>query len=195
MDNEFRLIRELGKSMHKKHTMHELSKKTRIPYATLYRAVKKMKEIITTERIGKAKTIELNLENQSIKSYLAVSSDKERKEYLEEQPIIKKIWGEQKTREIIALFGSYASKTQTEKSDIDLLIINKDGKKTIHFAKYETLFRIKINPVFITKKEFTKMLQEKNENIGKQALKNHVVLNNPEEFWELAINGIQQRRI
>jgi len=93
------------------------------------------------------------------------------------------------------LFGSYAKKKETEKSDIDIMIINKDGKKTISFSKYELLFKIQINPVFITKNEFRLMLREENENIAKQALHNHIVLNNPDKFWENVLNAIQQRAI
>ena len=34
------------------------------------------------------------------------------------------------------------------------------------------------------------MLKEKEENVGKQVLKNHIILNNPEHFWEMVLNGI-----
>ena len=68
------------------------------------------------------------------------------------------------------------------------LIINKDGKKTISFSKYEILFKKKINPIFITKPEFTQMLREKEENVGKQVLKKHIILYNPESFWGCVLN-------
>ena len=70
------------------------------------------------------------------------------------------------------------------------MIINKEGKKDISFSKYELLFKTKINPIFITKKEFKLMLKDKEENIGKQALYDHIILNNPQEFWECVFNGI-----
>ena len=34
------------------------------------------------------------------------------------------------------------------------------------------------------------MLKDKDENVGKQALKGHIILNNPEEFWGLVLNGL-----
>ncbi|MEK6886574.1 MAG: nucleotidyltransferase domain-containing protein [Nanoarchaeota archaeon] len=83
------------------------------------------------------------------------------------------------------LFGSYAKKTQKETSDIDILIINKKGDKNISFSKYEVLFKKHINPIFITKEEFKNMINEKDENVGKQALRSHIILNNPEKFWEM----------
>ena len=83
------------------------------------------------------------------------------------------------------LFGSYAKGHPRDDSDIDLLVINKIGDRSINFSKYELLFKKKINPIFITKSEFVKMLKDSEENVGKQALKDHIILNNPESFWRL----------
>jgi len=188
MDNKLKIINYLGKHINEEHTMHKLSKLLKIPYATFYRTIKEMKDIVIKKQIGKAYIITLN-KNQ-IKSYLIVSSIEEKKEYLEKHPIINKISKEIQTKDMLLLFGSYAKKTQTEKSDIDLLIINKDGKKTITFSKYELLFKIKINPIFITKNEYKQMLKENQENLGKQVLKDHIILNNADEFWGETLNAI-----
>ena len=182
MDNKHKIINYLGKNQSKRYTMHELSKELDIPYASFYRTIGLMKDLLIIEEVGKSKVISLNKNNLIVKSHLIVSSDEERKEYLQKHPIINKIYQELNTDAIVVLFGSYAKRTQTEKSDIDLIIINKDGKKSISFSKYETLFRIKINPISITKKEFKLMLKDKEENVGKQALYNHIILNNPEAF-------------
>ena len=195
MDNKHKIVNHLGKNQNKRYTMHELSIELKIPYASFYRTIESMKDLLVIEEVGKSKVIALNRQNPVIKSHLIVSSDEERKEYLRKYPIIKKIYQELKTKEIVVLFGSYAKKTQTAKSDIDLMIINKGGKKSISFSKYELLFKIKINPIFITKREFKLMLKDKEENVGKQALYSHIILNNPESFWECVLNGIRQRRI
>lgn len=186
MDNKFKIIAYLGKNMGNAYTMHELSKAINIPYATFHRTIKAMKDFIIVKKVGKSKTIMLNTENKVITSYLSVSSEEEKNEYLRKQPILAKITSETKTEDIMLLFGSYAKNHQKETSDIDILIINKKGDKTVSFSKYEILFKKHINPIFITKNEFKNMLKEKEENIGKQALKNHIILNNPEEFWRLA---------
>jgi len=171
--------------------MHELSQLLKIPYATFYRTIQVMDDVLVVKAVGKAKTIKLNVDNPVIKSHLIISSDEERKEFLHNQPIIKKIESELNTKEIVVLFGSYAKKTQHEKSDIDLLIINKDGRKSISFSKYELLFKKKINPIFVTKKEFELMLKDKEENVGKQALNSHIILNNPEDFWGCVFHAIR----
>ncbi len=190
MDNKHKIINYLGKHLNKKYTMHELSKELSIPYASFYRTISSIKDLLIIEEVGKSKIIMLNKQNKVVKAHLVVSSDEERKDYLKNYPIIRKIYQELDTEDIIVLFGSYAKKTQTWRSDIDLLIINKDGKKSISFSKYELLYKIKINPIFITKKEFKLMLKDKEENVGKQALYSHIILNNPEGFWECVFNGI-----
>jgi predicted nucleotidyltransferase len=191
MDNKYKIINFLGKNLGKFYTMHELSKLLKIPYATFYRTAQEMSDLLVIEVVGKSKTVKLNSELPIIKAHLIVSSDEERKEFIKNQPIIKKVESELNTKEIVILFGSYAKKTQHEKSDIDLLVINKEGSKSISFSKYEILFKKKINPIFVTKKEFELMLKDKEENVGKQALKSHVVLHNPEEFWECVLNAIR----
>ena len=190
MDNKHKIINHLGKHPNEKYTMHELSRELNIPYASFYRTINSIKDLLIIEEVGKSKIISLDKQNKVVKSHLVVSSDEERKDYLIKYLIIRKIYQELNTEDIVVLFGSYAKKTQTEKSDIDLLIINKDGKKSISFSKYELLFRIKINPIFVTKKEFKLMLKDKEENVGKQALYSHIILSNPEGFWECVSDGV-----
>ena len=146
-----------------------------------------MPDLIIKTRRGQAYLIEIEANNQVVKSYLAIASEEQKKEYLKRQPIIKKIVSELNIDDVVVLFGSYAKNTSAEQSDIDLLIINSSGKKTVSFSRYETLFKKKINPMFITFQEFKKMLKDKEENVGKQALKYHIILNNPEKFWECAL--------
>ena len=188
MDNKLKMINYLGKNK-KKFTMHELSSLIHIPYATFHRTISKMPGLIVKQKAGKATLIELN-STPIIKSYLAVSSEEEKKEFLKKSPLISKISSEIESNDIVILFGSYAKRTENKKSDIDLMVINKNGNKSLSFSKYEILFKKKINPIFITEREFKQMLKEKEENVGKQALSNHIILNNPEKFWELTLNGI-----
>jgi len=189
MDNNLIIINYLGKHIRERFTMHQLSKLLKIPYASFYRTIQQMKDILVIEAIGKSKVISLNISNLVVKSYLTISSDEEKKMFLAKQPMIRKISNELNAKDIVVLFGSYAKGKESEKSDIDIMVINQDGKKSISFSKYELLFRKKVNPIFISKKEFTKMLNEREENVGKQALKDHVILNNPEGFWGCVLDA------
>jgi|SRR3989344_1132213 len=189
MDNTLKIINYLGKNFGKSFTMHELSKSINIPYATFHRTINKMNGLVKIQAIGKAKTVNLNTDNAVIKSYLTISSEEEKNDFLKKQPVISKIASELNTEDIVMLFGSYAKGTERGSSDIDLLIINKSGEKTISFSKYEVLFKKKIDPIFLTYKEFIGMLKDNFENVGKQALKGHIILHRPENFWECVLNG------
>ncbi|MFH1915741.1 MAG: nucleotidyltransferase domain-containing protein [Nanoarchaeota archaeon] len=187
-----KIINFLGKHPEDEFSMHELSHLLHIPYATFYRYVKRMieQEVLKVRTVGRSKVIKLNLSHPILKAHLTSSSFEEMQEFIRSQPLIRKIVRELKTGGIILLFGSYAKRKQTEKSDIDILIINKDGKKSVSFSKYELLFKKEINPIFVTKKEFKRMLKDKEENVAKQALKDHIILHDPEGFWQCVLNGI-----
>tara|TARA_Y100000031_G_C8061263_1_gene310734 strand:+ start:58 stop:630 length:573 start_codon:yes stop_codon:yes gene_type:complete len=190
MDNKHKIVNHLGKNIERSYTMHKLSKLLHIPYASFYRTIQKMKDLLIIETVGKSKTIKLNKNNPVVKAHLIVASDEERKEFLKKNKIIKLIAKELDTKDVVVLFGSYAKGKHTDRSDIDFLIINRDGKKSLSFSKFELLYKKEINPMFITKQEFKNMLKDKEENVGKQALKGHVILNNPEGFWGYVLNGI-----
>ena len=191
MDNKLRIVNFLGKNLEQAFTMHSLSKLVRIPYATFYRVINAMKDLVMLNQVGKAKTVQLNKNNLLTKNYLIISSQEERDEFLKKQPLLKKIVDElQAGNYSILLFGSYAKGTQTQKSDIDLIVINKSGEKMPSFSRYETLFKVTINPFYFTPKEVIAMLKDKEENVMKQALKNHILLYNPEMFWN-TVYGIR----
>lgn len=189
MDNKLRIINYLGKHLGRSFTMLELSRAAGVAYATFYRTLQRMKELVNVHKVGKATIVALNTDNALVKPYLAISSEEEKKMFLKRQPILSKIVSEFKTTDVVVLFGSYAKGSATERSDIDLLIINREGKKSLSFSRYELLFGKKINPIFVTKGEFIRMLRDSNENVGKQALECHVILNNPEIFWEDVLHG------
>lgn len=190
MNNSNKTLLFLAKNKYKQYSMNEVSKTLQIPYATFYRTVEKLNDLLTKKIIGPTRLITINKENETIIAHLTIASSEEKEEFLKKQVKIKQLIKEINTKEIVLLFGSYAKETQTKKSDIDLLIINNKGEKTISFSKYELIFNIEINPIYITKKEFKQMMQDKEENVGKQALKNHIILNNPQKFWEETINAI-----
>ncbi len=192
MNNEQKLVLYLGKNFGQGFTTHNLSIKLDIPYATFYRLINRLRdsELLSFNKVGRAEVVSLNVENDIIVNYLAVSSDIERIKYLEEVKLISKIYESiVNCRDIVVLFGSYASKKFKKKSDVDILIINGDGKNSVSFYKYELLFDIKINPICVSRKEFVIMLKDNEENLGKQVLKNNIVLNKPNDFWRLVYSG------
>ena len=200
MINFLKIINFLGKHYSEEYTMHELSNILKIPYATFYRQVDMMTssncKILNIKEIGKSKVVKLNLNHPIIKSHLANSSFDEMQDFLQKNVLIKKLAHEICNKNlgndhIILLFGSYAKNKETEKSDIDILVINKKGNNTLSLSTFELLYKKKVNPICLTKKEFQNMLIDKDENIAKQALKDHIILYNQEEFWGCFLDAIR----
>ncbi|MFW6272238.1 MAG: nucleotidyltransferase domain-containing protein [bacterium] len=191
MDNKYKVVLFLAKK-NESYTLHELSKQVKIPYTTLLRVVEELTDVTTIIVKGKAKLIQIKW-NDITTSMLVVASFEEKKEFLKKHPLIKKI--SEQVQDVALVFGSYAKGTQTKNSDIDLITINAKGEKSVSFSNLEILYDIKINPMFFTKKEFKLMLQDKEENVVKQALKNHVLINGFKEFWEDVKNAISKRTL
>ena len=62
MDNKLKIINYLGKNQ-KGYTMHELSRNLNIPYASFYRTVQQLKDLLLIEPVGKSKVLKLNMNN------------------------------------------------------------------------------------------------------------------------------------
>lgn len=185
MDNIGKILHYLAKTGDM-FTLHELSKLTGIPYATFYRTVKKMGKLVNIISKGQSKLITLNW-NELTRAHLVLASGEQEREALKKNPLLKQL--DEKAKGIVLIFGSYANNTQTNKSDVDVMVINENGKKTIKFRDLELLYDKEINPIFFSKEEFVAMLQDKEENVAKQALKNHILLSGFENFWKLVENG------
>ena len=192
MDNWLKIVNFLGKNINRSFTIRALSLNSGVAYATTYRLIKRFSKYSThlIKTVGRAETISLDPNSKTLINFLAISSQNEKFNYLLKKPLIKSINNKLFDKDIVLLFGSYAKNKETEKSDIDLLIINKKGEKTTSFKKEELLFNKKINPIFVSSKEFKEMLKDEEENVGKQALKNHIILRGFNKFWELVLNGI-----
>ena len=179
------LYNHLAKHATSEFTMLYLSRLLDIPYSSLRRAVGKLGDKVVHERKGHANCVRIYTQHSDIIPYAAVASIEARDVFLKKYPLFKKVSKVCTKKDIMLLFGSYADGTQQPNSDIDLLIINKNGKRTIDFRSIEVLFDVSVHPLFISTLEMKKMLQDDHENVGKQALKKHILLTNPIAFWEI----------
>ena len=191
MNNLSKICWILGKNISLELSIREISQKAAVPYTTAYRLINKNKELFKIREQAGVKFCSLKLEDKIIKNYLAIAEREKTEEHLKKYPELFQL---KKNLPIgdytLILFGSRASEKQREKSDVDLCIINKDGKKNINFSSFETLYRLEVNPIFFTKREFIQMLKEKEVNVGKEILKNHIILYNENYFWEVVWNAI-----
>lgn len=192
MDSLLKLLWTLGKNIPSSLTIRQLATDAKVPYATTHRTIDKNKKLFTIVRKGNIKLCSLNLEDPITKNYLILAERQQAEKFLEKNPKLNILRKElPKGDYTFILFGSRAEEQQREKSDIDICIINKEGSKNIKLSKYELLFKLEINTIFLSKNEFTKMLKEKEHNLAHEIIKKHIILYGEEYFWNILFeNGI-----
>jgi len=199
VNTENRLFSYFGTRIAEEKTIRQISIEASIPYMTLSRIVKKMEKMnmLKTRKAGKSILCKLNISNQLTKQYLIIASESSKNQIIEKKPIIRKI-AESITdaKDISAvLFGSYAEGKEQRHSDIDLAFITdkKSDAKNIQdcLKAIEQIHEIEINTLTFTKRQFKDMLTAKEENVGKQILNKHIILCNPELFWNIVYGALQ----
>jgi predicted nucleotidyltransferase len=158
-----------------------------INYRIAHEKIKTLEKegLIKTEKAGKALLCSL-AKKYDEKIYLA--ENLRRKELLKNKDfeIILKRFKEAKQNYILLLFGSYAKRTQTKHSDIDLLAITENDKEIIEIS--ETIPK-KIHLTTTTYKNFINMIKLKDINVGNEAQKNNIILIGIEEYHRLIENA------
>lgn len=192
MDNLLILIQALGRNLNDEVTIRQLSKESGVPYTTAYRLIKNNKGIFIINTKGNIKLASLNLKDDITKNYLVLGERKAAESFIKKRPLFKVLKKElPKGDYSLILFGSRAEGAYRKKSDVDLCVINKDGRKNIKFSKFELLFKLEVNPIYLKDKEFKQMLKEEEQNLAKEIIKKHIILYGEEYFWNLIWkNGI-----
>jgi len=97
------------------------------------------------------------------------------------------------TDDVLMVIGSYAKKKQNKHSDVDMIVITPekafDKQKLIENLTL-TLFP-PIHPVVFTRKDFIDMLLSTEENLGKEAFRNHLLYRNQKVYYELVKEAIK----
>lgn len=199
MNNTEKLFRYFCLNFNKEETIRQISIETRISYMTLNRIVKKLEKenLIITKKVGNSVLCSLNINNDITKYHLILASDSFRNDFIIKKPLIKKIAGILKDSldadSSAILFGSYASGKEQKHSDIDIAFISEKEIKKLKegFRALEQIHSIEINFMQFSKEQYLEMLKSERENVGKQILKNHVILKNPELFWNLVYEAVK----
>lgn len=179
--------------------VREMAKLIKKSHVTLLPHLKALEEdkILISKTIGKNKQYSLNFENIITKNYLTLSETITTTAFLEEIFLTKKI-----TKEIfnlnlsgtIILFGSYAKRTFKDDSDIDLFYLEQIADKEINNIKSigKTYGKV-INVKKSTLKNFESALRKKDPLII-EIIKNHIILQNPEQFINALWRFYDERR-
>ncbi len=175
---------------HKEASIRQISRDLKIDYKNTYVQIQnlKKKNIISIKPIGKANLITLTSELHP----LIFQAEYERKEALNKDLKLVDEYFERNLSTkfyVLLLFGSYAKKTHTKHSDIDLFFITPQDleKETIEkeINKVAAMIPLKLHLNIFTEKEFISMKNSKLPTVGSEAIKNNIILHGVETYYQL----------
>jgi len=154
-------------------------------------------DVITKEKVGNIIVYRLNINSQKALNYTGFIAEyitwhskwiplSDLNEFISKVP----------TRLFITLItGSYAGNKQTEKSDIDVIIICDNALETKKiYAELDNAASLNIPNIHLyvfKEKEFLEMLHDKSENYGKEAARNNLIFNGGQEYYSILAEAIQ----
>jgi len=139
--------------------------------------------ILKVEQEGRNKKYYLNLDNPTTKGYIREVESAKAMTYIGENFLFKKLLYEFPPTDFretpVILFGSYAKGSYTDKSDIDILILETDRAKKIE--KFLKEFGERHNKSIQIQKMAQKAFENglrKRDALVLEVVKDHIVLNN-----------------
>lgn len=194
------IVKFLSENINKKFTQVQIAKgigKGK-SYKNVRESIKELVKygVIDTEGVGPYVLCSLDIDEPATIVYVAFAEHSKKYAIYKKAADIKEIC-ERLINQIkshtpffaMLLFGSYAKGTFHEKSDIDLIILiekkyHDDIKREI--SSLQSIYAKKINAFAMSKSDYESMLASKEEvNIGKESLKNHVLLYSAEIYYQI----------
>ncbi len=179
------ILRMLIENPDKDYTIRQISLKRNINYKSAYYAVMKLKNegIVDIKFLGNSSIVRFNFNfNESV----FIVENWRKKDFLKNKNFLvlyKRIKEIENPFFISIVFGSFANKTSTRGSDVDICTISNENLEEL-----ETIFNttpLNIHHVKFTSDEFLKMLKTNEFNVSKEIVKNKIILKGVEEFYEL----------
>jgi predicted nucleotidyltransferase len=189
-----------------KYTVRKLSLLTKSSYDATYRHVHYLikENALKVEKVGAYSYVSVNFESNLARKIIEKVSLSKTEIFLKKDIITKKLLEElikqfkdALPNELLSmiLYGSYARGTQTEQSDIDLLIVvstfdTRDKIERICDAT-EMRYGKDIAPLITTATELRKMLKSETPTVAQEILLDGVVLFGFEKYYSIIFEAIE----
>ncbi len=187
MKSQLRILRFLMENKEESFSIRSIAKKLVLNYRIAFDEIKKLEneKLISVKKLGNTNQCSFNY---SFNEKILMVEHQKRAELLKNKNLkvlYNTIMGVKNPFFICLVFGSYATGTHTNRSDIDLCIItdNQEVKKKVEQA-LKTL-PLGMHILDFTTKDFISMLKTTELNVGKEIVKNNVILKSVENFYEL----------
>lgn len=173
----------------KPKTIREIAKQIKADYRITHIAVQRLikKNILKVQMVGKSSLCQLNEKYYGVEIYKA---EDERKTEILKNKNLRQLYKETMSKLkigsfIMLLFGSYAKKTPTKTSDIDLLFISDEANFESKISDILSLLPLKIHTLTFTEEEFIRMKDSKKSNVIQEAIESNIILYGTEAFYRL----------
>lgn len=184
--NNTKILQYLLDNKEEQFTINQISKNLNLNYRIAHTQIKLLEteNLIKLQKAGKSLLCSLtNKFNEKI--YLA---ENERRNKLLENKDFAQIINKYKNAKqtyILLLFGSYVKNKQTKHSDIDLMAITEQPREIEEITK---LIPKNIHLTTTTYQEFLNMKNSNEKTVGKELIKNNIILIGIEEYYGLINN-------
>jgi len=179
---ESTIIKFLIENKNEELNILKISKFLKMDYKNVYSIIKRLEKgsLVKIETFGQSSRVKLN----AIVHPLVFEAEFERrKEVLRNKNLAVMLSSFKRAIKsklyVLLLFGSYAKRTQTKNSDIDLMFICPDGledafEKDVNRVAHS--MPLPLHPLVFSESQFIEMANAKEPNVGQEALKNNVIL-------------------
>ncbi|MCA9486774.1 MAG: nucleotidyltransferase domain-containing protein [Candidatus Woesearchaeota archaeon] len=185
---EIQILQYLISNNSKAFTIREISKNLAISYKIVYEIIQRLKkeDLLHLEKIGNSSLVQFN----GHFNHKVYQAERERRDEIlnknKNLKILHKLFEESDTPFLIVLlFGSFAKKTNTKASDIDICILSNDKENNKKISSKIKILPLEIDLNIFTTQEFKGMLEKKSFNVGQEIMKNNIILEGIENYYKL----------
>ncbi len=195
---ELKIIDLFRKDLFGRYTIREVMKKiNKKSYNWVFRAVKKLNSlgIINLSAKGGSNICSVNLSNPLTFNYLALIENLGVFKKLPMKNILELLDSVPLNYFTFIITGSYAEGQATKKSDLDIVVLveNKEDSKNV-FAILKNKGELMIPKAHIyvfTRKEFLRMLLDKEQNYAKLIFENRIIIFGAESYYLILKEAIE----
>ena len=178
----------------KRYSIRDISKTIGKQYAPVHTAVQRLikKMALKKQRIGHTDYCSIDLHGDA--SIFCFAEAWRAKQFIRKNKAAGMIIEESMEKlkahfYVLVLFGSYAKGKQTEKSDIDLLLIADNNSRAEELERtlkgVSRLSKKTLHVTSINFKDFIDMAPDKETNVVNQAIGNHIIFSGYEEYYKM----------
>ena len=163
-ENELRILSSFfpeGKEI----TLKIIRERSNLSYEPVHRIIKQLvdKKLLLEKKYGKTLVYSLDFTKEKIKIAFIFYANEKKEKFEEKYGIIYRALSKVDEMDIdfLVIFGSYAKRSSTKKSDVDVLCVSSNKNKIeskLKSLRYET--NLEFAPVVISKTEFAKIKKE-----------------------------------